>query len=212
MSATRAEAQPRPKPSRLGKTVRDLFPLVIALVLFAVAEWYLLTEGWPLATWAMAGFLGVHGLIHLMFLNPKPPEGSSAAGYPFDPSRSWLSTRSGLAAPAVRGISAALSAVVSVGFVLAGLATLGLIVPVTWWPALVVGSSILSLALFALFLSPGLALGIAVDSCCSGWSGAEPGFQPQLDTPSCESCSTGDGLKGIGNLYSALTMRQRRQR
>ena len=54
------------------------------------------------------------------------------------------------------------------------MATLGLIVPVTWWSALVVGSSILSLTLFALFLSPGLALGIAVDLVLLWlvWSGA----------------------------------------
>ena len=74
----------------------------------------------------------------------------------------------------MRAIGAALSALVAVGFVLAGLATVGLIVPVTWWSALIVSSSILSLTLFALFVSPGLALGIAIDVVLLWlvWSGA----------------------------------------
>ena len=163
MSATSTGAQGVPTPHRLGKTIRDLLPLTIALVVFAAAEWYLLSEGWLLGTWAMAAFLAFHGLIHFMFLNQKPPETASGTEYPFDPSRSWLATRAGLSVTAVRGLIAVLSAVVALGFVLAGLATVGLVVPVAWWSALVAGSSVLSLVLFALVLTPGLALGIAID-------------------------------------------------
>jgi hypothetical protein len=163
MSATRAGVQGLQSPHTLGKAIRDLLPLAIALVVFAAAEWFLLAEGWLLGTWALAAFLAFHGLIHLMFLNPKPPETASGTDYPFDPARSWLATRAGLRAGAVRGLSAVLPTVVAIGFVLAGLATVGLVVPMVWWLGLVVGSSVLSLALFALFFSPSLALGIALD-------------------------------------------------
>lgn len=165
MSATGSGAQPLPRPSGIGKALRDLLPLAIALLVFAAAEWYLLTEGWTVGVWTLAAFLAFHGLIHLMFLSPRQPETGSAGGaaYPFDPARSWLVTRAGLSAGAVRGLAAVLSVVVAVGFVLAGLATVGLIVPTDWWASLVVGSSILSLVLFVLTFSPSLALGIAID-------------------------------------------------
>ena len=176
MSATGTGAQPLPQPSGLGKTLRDLLPLAIALLVFAAAEWYLLTEGWMVGVWTLAAFLAFHGLVHLMFLNPRPPEAGSGGGaaYPFDPTRSWLVTRAGLSAGAVRGLAAVISAVVAIGFVLAGLATVGLIVPTDWWAGLVVGSSALSLVLFVLMFSPSLALGIAIDLVLLWvvWSGA----------------------------------------
>ena len=163
MNATRAGAPGRPSAHTLGKATRDLLPLAIALVVFAAAEWFLLNGGWLLGTWALAAFLAVHGLIHLMFLNPKPPDAASGTDYPFDPTRSWLVTSAGLDVGAARGLSAVLSAAVAIGFVLAGLATVGLIVPVVWWSTLVIGTSVLSLVLFALFFSPSLTLGIAID-------------------------------------------------
>ncbi len=176
MSATSTGAQPLPQPSGLAKTIRDLLPLTIALLVFAAAEWYLLTEGWAVGVWALAAFLVFHGLIHLMFLSLKQPEAGSRSGasYPFDPARSWLVTRAGLGAGAVRGLIAVLSAVVAIGFVLAGLATVGLLVPTSWWAGLVVGSSLLSLVVFALAFSPNLALGIAIDLVLLWvvWSGA----------------------------------------
>ena len=201
MNATGTGAQPLRQPSGLGTIVRSLLPLALALLVFAVAERYLLTEGWLLGTLVMAGFLAFHGLIHLMFLNPKPPESSSGTEYPFDPSRSWLATRAGFLAPAVRGIGGALSALVAVGFILAGMATLGLIVPVTWWPALVVGSSIMSLTLFALFLSPASPWASPSTSSCSGWSGAQPGYRPQLETPARGSELPGS-VRGDSGTYT----------
>jgi hypothetical protein len=175
MNATGTGAQPLPQPSGLGKTLRDLLPLAVALLVFAAAEWYLLTQGWLLGTWTLAAFLAFHGLIHLMFLNPKPPEAAAGGmSYPFDPARSWPVTRLGVGAPTVRGLAVGLSAIVAITFILAGLATVGLIVPTDWWAGLIVGSSVLSLALFALTFSPSLALGIAIDLVLLWvvWSGA----------------------------------------
>ena len=176
MSAPDTGAQPVRQPSGLGKALRALLPLAIALLIFAAAEWYLLTAGWTVGVWALAAFLAFHGLIHLMFLSPKQPEVGSggSAAYPFDPTRSWFVTRAGLSAAAGRGLAAAISGVVAVGFVLAALATVGLVVPTDWWAGLVVGSSVLSLVLFVLMFSPGLALGVAIDLVLLwvAWSGA----------------------------------------
>jgi hypothetical protein len=158
----------------IGKTVRDLLPLAIALIVFAAAEWYLLTQGFTLGTWLMAGFLAIHGLIHLMFLNTRPPQTATGTQYPFDPARSWLVMRAGLAVGAARALCLVLSAIVAVGYVLAGLATVGFVVPTDWWAGLVVGSSIVSLVLFVLVFSPSLLLGIAIDAVLLWlvWSGA----------------------------------------
>jgi hypothetical protein len=72
----------------VGKAIRDLLPLAVALIVFTAVEWLLLAQGWLLGTLVLAAFLTFHGLIHLMFLNPKPPETASGRDYPFDPARS----------------------------------------------------------------------------------------------------------------------------
>jgi hypothetical protein len=146
-----------------GKVVRELLPLAIALVVFAAAEWFLLTQGWALGTWLLAGFLAVHGLIHFSFLAPKPPQNPSGLTFPPEPARSWPVTRLGLSTGALRAVGALLALIAAVGYVLAGLATIGFVVPTVWWASLVVGSSVISLVLFVLYLSPSLLLGIAID-------------------------------------------------
>jgi hypothetical protein len=78
----------------------------------------------------------------------------------------------------VRLVGAALVVVVAVGFLLAGLATVGVVVPSGWWPFLVAGSAATSVLLLALFFSPTLILGIAIDAVlawvvlASAWSPA----------------------------------------
>ena len=147
-----------------GGTLRSLLPLAIVLLVFVAVEWYLLGQDWLLGAWALAAFLAFHGLIHLMFVAPRPSAPTdTGTDYPFDPARSWLVWRVGLGIGPVRGLAVGLSAITTIGFVLAGLATVGLIVPTDWWAGLIVGSSVLSLALFGLMFSPGLALGIAID-------------------------------------------------
>jgi hypothetical protein len=49
-------------------------------------------------------------------------------------------------------------------FLLAGLGTLGFVVPGGWWQPLVIASSIASIALLVIAFSPALALGFAIDA------------------------------------------------
>ena len=63
----------------------------------------------------------------------------------------------------VRFIVVALICAVTIGFLLAGLATVGILVPAGWWPVLVVASAAASAVLLSLFFSPSLVLGMAID-------------------------------------------------
>jgi hypothetical protein len=64
------------------------------------------------------------------------------------------------------------------GFSLAALATVGVLVPAEWWNWLVVTSAVASMVLLTLFFSPLLLLGYAIDlaliwlSVTSAWSPA----------------------------------------
>ena len=64
----------------------------------------------------------------------------------------------------VRAVALALVVLVVVGFLLAGLGTLGFVVPAGWWQPLVIGSSIASIALLVIGFCPALALGFAIDA------------------------------------------------
>jgi hypothetical protein len=117
--------------------------------------------------WLLAAFLIGHGLVQVMFLFPPPAAAAGAASgvaNPFDMAKSWLVTTVGLDTGVVRQIGVALIALVVLGYGLAGLATVGLLVPTGWWQPLVIGSTAASLLLLAAFLSPGLILGVAINA------------------------------------------------
>jgi hypothetical protein len=77
--------------------------------------------------------------------------------------RSWLVTGIGLDVNLARVIGVALICAIAVGFFLAGLATVGILVPSSWWPVLVVGSAAASAVMLALFFNPQLVLAFGVD-------------------------------------------------
>jgi len=146
------------------RTLRQLVPLAIVLGLFAVATTVLLQRGMAVGVWMLAAFLLGHGLVHVMFAAPPPvTAGSPGADFAFDPGHSWLVTSGVLRTSAVRVIVLILVAITIVGYAMAAAATAGLIVPASWWPALVLGSTAASATLMIVGLSPGLALGIAID-------------------------------------------------
>jgi len=144
-----------------------LLPLAAGLVVFGAAVWFLLGKDAGLGYWLLAAFLIGHGLVQLMFLFPASSDATATANgvaNPFDMAKSWLVTGVGLDAGAVRQIGTVLIALVVIGFGLAGLATVGLLVPAGWWQPLVVGSTAASLVLLVVFFSPGLILGVAIDA------------------------------------------------
>lgn len=149
------------------KTLIGLLPFAIALAIFAGLQSYLLGRDLAFGRWLLAGFLAAHGLIHILFLLPQPTTAAATAGdadYPFDMARSWLVSAGTLDLGVVRLVGLVLIAVVVTGFVMAGVATLGAVVPSGWWPGLVVGSAAASVLLLAICFSPSLSLGFVIDA------------------------------------------------
>jgi hypothetical protein len=70
----------------------------------------------------------------------------------------------GLDVNLVRMIGVAFIGVVVVGFMLAALATVGVVVPSGAWPALVSFSAVASAVMLVLFFTPQLLLGLAIDA------------------------------------------------
>lgn len=118
--------------------------------------------GWALALVGAAHFY-VWGL-------PREPWGS------FDPHRSWLLSRWGVAKPAQNTLSLALSAMASIGIMGAGLMV---IIGTSSWRPVAIGAAGLSLVLMVLYYDAWLWIGIALDVAIlalalSGWDPAGP--------------------------------------
>jgi hypothetical protein len=163
------------------KTVFGLLPWAIVLALVGVAIWFLVVRDIAAGAWLLAGVLLGHGLVHGLFFVPQPePAAASASSqtWPFEIARTWPAAGLGLDPGVLRAIGAALVGAVVAGFGLAALATIGVLVPAAWWPALVAVSSALSLATLGLFFAPGLVLGVGIDAlllwlvAASAWSPA----------------------------------------
>ena len=146
-------------------TLLKLAPLGVGLIVFAVVVTFLVQRNMVVGTWLIAAFLLGHGLVHIMFATPPPvAAGDPAAEFAFDPARSWLVSAHVVDPSLLRLAVVALVAVVVVGYGLAAMATLGLVVPQTLWPTLVLASTVASGVLMFIGLSPALALGIAIDA------------------------------------------------
>jgi hypothetical protein len=110
----------------------------------------------------LAAFLTAHGLIHLSYLTPAPPQTADGPAWPFHLDESWVSATLDLDPTLVRAVGGLLVAA-SVGlFVASALATLDWL-PASWWSALVIGAASTSLVTLALFFHPWLVLGMVID-------------------------------------------------
>src|SRR5687767_11502445 len=118
-----------------------------------------------LITW-LALLLIAHGLVHLSLTTvPYSPT------TPFWPSwwraevgHSWLLQGLGVPDETNRVIGGMLLLVATVGFVLAGLAFAGWLLPPVWWPALGLAAAGASLLLLTLFPHPWLVVGIMLSA------------------------------------------------
>lgn len=148
------------------KTLTDLLPLGIGIALLGVLTWFLLDRDIGAGKWLLAFLLFAHGWVHVMFVFPQPDAAAAttagAVAWPFDMGRSWL-IGAGMDAGALRAIGIVAVAVTLVAFLLAALATVGVLVPVGWWTALVVAAAVSSTVVLALFFSPALLLGFAIN-------------------------------------------------
>lgn len=161
------------------RTLTGLVPFAAAVAVFGIVVAVLLDRHMAIGTWLLAAFLVGHGLVHLLFVMPRPTPTAAAANdveFPFDLGRSWLLSRVGIEGGQPRTVGVALIGAVLVGYVLAGLATIGLLLPMDWWPGLVLASTAASALLIGLFAQLGLLVGLSIDAVllwvvlASAWS------------------------------------------
>jgi hypothetical protein len=146
--------------------VRSLAPVAVFVAAVGLLALWLLLDGNALGPWVLAFLLLAHGWVHVLYAFPNPPAGAAkpdAPDYPFDFERSWLIGRASLDRRLVRRLGLGLLAIVLPLHVGAALATVALVVPIEWWAWLVTAAALSSLLYLALFWSPLLLLGMAVD-------------------------------------------------
>jgi hypothetical protein len=147
------------------KSPTGLLPLAAVLLVVGGLVWWLLDRGSAAGTWLVAGILLAHGWVHVVFLLPAAPPGSTDAGAdnPFDMDRSWLITR-GVDSRRIHSVGAVLAVITFVAFAAAALAVLGWLIPAAWWSGLVVGGVVGSTMLLVLFFAPTLVLGFVINA------------------------------------------------
>lgn len=145
---------------------RALAPLAFAVAVIAVAVWLMLINDVALGPWLLALLVFAHGWVHLMFVFPKPepPDDTKGGEYPFDLERSWLIRRQGLDTGAVRTAGLLVMVATFTLCLLAALSTVGLLIPTGLWAPLMIGAAAASTVTLALFYSPALILGFAIDA------------------------------------------------
>jgi hypothetical protein len=146
------------------KAVLGTLPWAVVLAVAGAAIWWLLSQDMAPGRWLLAALLIGHGVVHVLFAVPAPAPTDGGAAWPFDVTRSWVITGAGLDANLVRTVGMALIAVVVLGFILAALSTIGVIVPSGWWQPAVAASAITSAIVLILFFDPQLVLGLGLDA------------------------------------------------
>jgi hypothetical protein len=146
------------------RTMVGTLPWAVVLVVIGGAIWWLLSRDHGLGQWLLAALLVAHGLVHVLFAVPAPAPTDGGPEWPFDIARSWAITRAGIDANLVRIVGMTLITVVVVGFSLAALSTVGIIVPSDWWQPTVALSAVTSAILLVLFFEPQLVLGLGLDA------------------------------------------------
>jgi hypothetical protein len=146
------------------KTIVGILPWAVVVAAIGGGIWWLLSRDMSAGRWLLAALLIGHGVVHVMFAVPTPAATGGGADWPFDMARSWAITRAGLDLNVVRAFGVALIAIVVVGFALAALSTVGVLVPAGWWRATVAVSAVASAVLLVLFFEPQLVLGLGIDA------------------------------------------------
>ena len=130
----------------------------------------------------LAAFLAAHALIHVSYLTPAPPRTAGGPEWPFAMARSWLVTGAGLDPGVVRTLGTALVLATVALLVGAGLATVGWLLPQSWWPPLVVAGAAVSALTLALFFHPWIVLGFVIDAALL-WAALVAAWSPAAATP-----------------------------
>ena len=117
-----------------------------------------------------------HGLVHASFVSPAPALTSGGPAWPFDLGRSWLLGPLGLAPEVTRALGIALLLPVVAGYLVAALTIVGL-APGAWFAPAVVGATVASAIMLALFFHPWLVAGLVIDAVLL-WATLARGWTP----------------------------------
>lgn len=112
----------------------------------------------------VAVFLVLHGLVHsilAMVPSPNTPDAGVATFFPG--LGSWLLTRLGLSESTTKTSAILLAVIATLGFIAAGLALFGILVPFDWWRILAIASAAVSLLLVLAFWDMYLIVGLLID-------------------------------------------------
>ena len=109
-------------------------------------------------------FVILHGLTHsIMAMVPSPNAPDAGFATFFSGIGSWLLTRLGLSESTTKMIATVLAVIATLGFVAAGLALFGVLVPFDWWRTLAIASAVVSLLLVLIFWNRYLIVGLLID-------------------------------------------------
>ena len=113
----------------------------------------------------VAIFVILHGLTHsIMAMVPNPNAPDAGVATFFSGIGSWLLTGLGLSESTTKTSAILLSVIATIGFVAAGLALFGVLVPFDWWRILAIASAVVSLLLVVIFWHPYLIVGLLIDA------------------------------------------------
>jgi hypothetical protein len=143
------------------KTVSGVLPWAVVMAAVGGLIWWMIARDMGAGKWLLGGLLFAHGAVHLMFAVPEPENGSE---WPFNMDRSWLITGGGSDASQIRMVGWVFIAITVAGFLMAALATVGIVVPVEWWRPMVIVASVASGLTLVTFFDPQLILGIGIDA------------------------------------------------
>jgi hypothetical protein len=158
------------------KMVRGLGLLAVGVALLGLLIAWLLQSGNLVGSWLLGLFLVMHGLIHLIWINPpKPVQRGAAAAVPAAVTAgdwgafrgldySWLLSGPGTPANQVRLLGQVLVVSTVIAYTLAALASIPMVVPASAWPALIVGGTAASLTLMLLFFHRNLIIGLVINA------------------------------------------------
>lgn len=149
------------------KAMLDLLPIGVGVALVGALTWFLLDRDISFGRWLLAALLLAHGWVHVMFVLPAPEAAPATVGglaYPFDMSRSWLITSLGFDVGLIRSVGIVVMIGTLATFTLAGLATVGWLVPTAWWAGLMLGAAAASALMLVVFFSPALLIGFVINA------------------------------------------------
>jgi hypothetical protein len=145
------------------KSALGMLPWAVVLGAAGFGIWWLLSRDMAAGRWLLAAVLVGHGVVHALFFVPEPAATADGPEWPFRIAGSWPAGL-GLDAGLLRAAAAVLIVATIASFAVAAAATIGVVVPASWWPGAVAVGAVVSAVTLVLFFDPQLVLGLGIDA------------------------------------------------